>query len=84
MDSYEIIGLIAAILTTGAFVPQVYKTWKSKSVDDISMTMYSVLFIGVVLWLLYGISLNSLPIILANSITGILVLMVIIFKFRFK
>ncbi len=84
MDIYEIIGLIAAILTTAAFVPQVYKTWKSKSVDDISMTMYSVLFIGVVLWLLYGISLNSLPIILANSITGILVLMVIIFKFKYK
>lgn len=81
---YEIIGLIAAILTTAAFVPQVYKTWKTKSVEDISLTMYSVLFIGLMLWLTYGISLNSLPIIVANSVTGILVLMVIFFKFRYK
>ncbi len=81
---YEIIGLIAAILTTAAFVPQVYKTWKTKSVEDISLTMYSVLFIGLMLWLTYGISLNSLPIIIANSVTGILVLMVIFFKFRYK
>jgi len=84
MDIYELLGLIAAILTTAAFVPQVYKTWKTKSVDDISLTMYSVLFVGLMLWLVYGISLNSLPIIIANSVTGILVLMVIVFKFRYK
>ncbi len=84
IDTYEIIGLLAAILTTAAFVPQVYKTWKTKSVEDISLTMYTVLFIGLVLWLAYGISLNSLPIIIANSVTGILVLMVIVFKFRYK
>ena len=84
MDIYEILGLIAAILTTAAFVPQVYKTWKTKSVDDISLTMYSVLFVGLILWLIYGISLNSLPIIIANSVTGVLVLLVIIFKFRYK
>ncbi len=84
MDIYEIIGLVAAFLTTGAFVPQVYKTWKTKSTDDISLTMYSVLFIGLMLWLAYGISLNSLPMILANSFTGVLVLMVIVFKFKYK
>ncbi len=84
MDIYEIIGLVAAFLTTGAFVPQVYKTWKTKSTDDISLTMYSILFIGLMLWLAYGISLNSLPMILANSFTGVLVLMVIVFKFRYK
>ena len=84
MDVYEIIGLLAAILTTGAFVPQVYKTWKTKSADDISFTMYLVLFIGLVLWLIYGIHLNSLPMILANSVTGILALMVLFFKWRYK
>ncbi len=84
MDIYEILGLVAAFLTTAAFIPQVYKTWKTKSVEDISLTMYSVLFIGLMLWLTYGISLNSLPIIIANSVTGILVLMVIFFKFRYK
>lgn len=84
MDVYEVIGLLAAILTTGAFVPQVYKTWKIKSTDDISLTMYLVLFIGLVLWLIYGIHLNSLPMILANSITGILALIVLFFKWRYN
>ena len=84
MDVYEIIGLLAAILTTGSFVPQVYKTWKMKSADDISLTMYLVLFIGLVLWLIYGIHLNSIPMILANSVTGILALIVLFFKWRYN
>ena len=84
MDGLEIVGLVAAVLTTGAFVPQVYKTWKIKSADDISLTMYLVLFVGLILWLIYGIHLNSLPMILANSITGILALIVLFFKLTYK
>jgi len=84
IDIYEIIGLIAALLTTIAFVPQVYKTWKSKSADSLSLTMYIIFFIGIVLWLIYGIHLNSLAIILANSITSVLALLLIIFKLKFK
>ncbi|NQW35376.1 MAG: SemiSWEET transporter [Flavobacteriales bacterium] len=84
IDTYEIIGLIAALCTTVAFVPQVYKTWKSKSVDNLSLTMYTVFFIGVLLWLIYGIHLNSLAIILANSFTSVLALLLIIFKLRYK
>ena len=83
-DIYEIIGLIAAAITTASFVPQVYKTWKSKSVESLSLTMYTAFFIGIVLWLIYGIHLDSLPMILANSITAVLALMLIIFKFRYK
>lgn len=84
IDNYEIMGLIAALLTTASFVPQVYKTWKSKSADSLSLTMYIVFFIGVILWLLYGIHLNSLAMIIANSITAVLALMLIFFKFRYK
>lgn len=84
MDGFEIVGLVAAVLTTAAFVPQVYKTWKIKSANDISLTMYLVLFIGLILWLIYGIYLNSFPIILANSVTGILVLIVLFFKWRYN
>ena len=80
----EIIGLIAASLTTAAFVPQVYKTWKTKSVDELSLTMYLVFFTGIVLWLTYGIFINSLSIILANTITGLLVLLLIYFKLKYK
>jgi len=84
IDIYEIIGLIAALFTTIAFVPQVYKTWKSKSADSLSLTMYIVFFIGIVLWLIYGIHLNSLAIILANSITSVLALLLIVFKLKFR
>ncbi len=80
----EIIGLIAASLTTAAFVPQVYKTWKTKSVDELSLTMYLVFFTGIVLWVIYGIFINSLSIILANTITGLLVLLLIYFKLKYK
>jgi len=84
IDSYEIIGLIAAVLTTAAYVPQVYKTWKTKSAGNISLTMYIAMFIGILLWLIYGIHLNSLAMILANSVTAILTLIILIFKFRYK
>lgn len=84
MDSIEIIGLVAAVCTTTAFVPQVYKVFKTKSTADISLTMYSVLFVGLVLWFFYGVEKDSLAIMLANAITGILVGCVIIFKLKYK
>lgn len=84
IDSVEIIGLIAAILTTSAFVPQVIKTWKTKDVEGLSLTMYSVFFVGIVLWLVYGILIESLSVILANVITAILALILVYFKIRFK
>ena len=65
---FEIIGLLAAFLTTSAFIPQVYKIYKEKKADGISLTMYVILFIGVLLWLLYGILIGSLSIIIANGI----------------
>jgi len=84
IDLFEIIGLIAAVLTTSAFVPQVFKIWKSKSVDDLSLPMYIIFFIGIVLWLIYGIHLNSLAMILSNIVTGVLALLLIIFKIRYN
>jgi MtN3 and saliva related transmembrane protein len=84
MDGIEILGLIAATLTTAAFVPQVYKTWKNKSVEDISLTMYTVLLIGVLLWLVYGINIHSLPVILANAITSTLLILMVIMKIKYK
>jgi len=84
IDNYEIVGLLAALLTTASFVPQVYKTWKSKSADSLSLTMYLVFFVGIILWLIYGIHLKSLSMIIANSITAVLALLLIIFKLRFK
>ena len=84
IDQFEIIGLVAGVLTTSAFVPQVYKTWKSKSADGLSLTMYLVFFVGIILWLIYGIYIPSLAMILANAVTGFLALLLILFKLRFK
>lgn len=84
METIEIIGLIAATCTTVAFVPQVYKALREKSTADISLTMYLVLFVGLILWLVYGIHHNSLAIILANTITGVLVLIMLYLKLKHK
>ena len=84
MDSFEIVGFVAAFLTTSSFVPQVYKAWKTKEVKDISLTMYLAMAVGVCLWLAYGIHLNSPSIIAANTVTLVLVVMMIVFKFRYK
>ncbi|MDG1337297.1 MAG: SemiSWEET family transporter, partial [Flavobacteriaceae bacterium] len=59
---YEVIGLSAAFLTTSAFIPQVYKIYKEKNADGISLTMYIILFIGVILWFVYGLLIGSLSI----------------------
>ena len=84
IDKFEIIGLVAAVLTTSAYVPQVYKTWKTKSAGNISLTMYIDMFSGIILWLIYGIHLNSLAMIVANIVTAILTLIILIFKLRYK
>ena len=84
MENIEILGLVAATLTTGAFVPQVYKTWKNKSVKDISLSMYTVLLMGLLLWIVYGFYINSLPIIAANIITATLSVLIVITKIEYK
>ncbi len=84
MPTIEIIGLIAATCTTVAFVPQVYKAIKHKSTADISLTMYLVLMVGLLLWLVYGIYHHSLAIILANTVTGVLVVIMLFLKIKHK
>jgi len=84
IDKFEIIGLTAALLTTAAYVPQAYKAWKTKSAGNISLTMYIAMFIGIILWLIYGIHLQSLAMILANSIAAVLTLMILIFKIKYR
>lgn len=84
MERIEIIGLIAASLTTASYLPQVFKVLKDKSAKDISMAMYLVMFTGVILWLVYGIYHNSAPIVFANCITAVLTFAVIVLKLRYK
>lgn len=74
------IGSLAGILTTVAFIPQVAKTWKTRSTDDISLLMFLLFNGGVLLWLIYGVLLHSTPIIVANSITFCLSMSILTIK----
>jgi MtN3 and saliva related transmembrane protein len=84
MSGIEIMGIIAGGLTTTSLVPQVVKTYKSRSAADLSLKMFSLFSLGVLLWLIYGFINKDLPIILANSVTLLLALTLLFFKFRFK
>lgn len=80
----EIVGFVAAILTTLAYLPQVIKTWKSKSAADLSLGLFSILTTGVFLWLVYGIMIGNAPIIASNVITLLLTGSMLYFKLRYK
>ena len=84
MDATTFLGLIAGSLTTVAFVPQVLKTWRSKSGNDISLGMFLLFSAGVLMWLIYGILIDALPVILANGITLLLSLAILSLKLRYR
>lgn len=83
IDYIEIIGLVAAVLTTAAFLPQVYKTWKTKDVSSFSLPMFLIFFVGIVLWFVYGILMKSPAMILANSITIVSSFLLLYFKIKY-
>jgi MtN3 and saliva related transmembrane protein len=70
--SVEFLGSLAGICTTFAFLPQVIKVIKTRSVNDISISMYIIFCSGLALWIIYGIYLKSMPLILANVMTLVL------------
>ncbi|TDS12023.1 MtN3 and saliva related transmembrane protein [Maribacter caenipelagi] len=82
----EIIGILAGVFTTVAAVPQIFRAWKTKKVDDVSPKMFLVLTIGVLLWTLYGIMKQDAPIIITNGISTLLniTMLVLILKFKKK
>lgn len=86
MEWKEIIGYLAGVFTTIAAIPQIYKVWKTKQVEDISAKMFFTLFTGVALWTVYGIAKMDWPIIVFNGICAILhgTMLLMIFKFRKK
>ncbi|HOP07681.1 MAG TPA: SemiSWEET transporter [candidate division Zixibacteria bacterium] len=84
MDTKTIIGLIAGALTTVSFLPQVLKTWRSRSTHDLSLSMYLAFSSGVVLWLVYGVMISSLPVILTNTVTLALTAVILALKLRYR
>jgi MtN3 and saliva related transmembrane protein len=84
MNIIDFLGLAAGSLTTTAFLPQVIKTWKSRSAKDLSLGMFSLFCLGVLLWLIYGLVVRDIPVIAANLLTLMLATTLLVFKFRFK
>ncbi len=84
MDYTIFLGYLAGALTTLAFLPQLIKVLKSKSTHDISLAMFIVICTGISLWLVYGILIDSLPIILANIVTLAIAGMILLLKIKYR
>jgi len=84
MDTTILIGYMAGTLTTISFLPQVIRSWRTRSTHDISFVMLTLFGLGMLLWAVYGFWLGSLPIILANTITFALVVVLVAMKVRYK
>jgi len=84
MELIQIIGNIAAVCTTWAFLPQVIQVIKTHDTKSISLWMYIFFIFWVSLWLIYWILLNELPIILANFFTLVLASIILVYKIKYK
>jgi MtN3 and saliva related transmembrane protein len=82
MENTELIGYFAATLTTASFAPQAYLVWKTRNVESVSLGMYTLISIGLSLWLTYGFMIKSWPVMLANGVTLLLTLFILAMKLR--
>jgi len=84
MKLIDLVGTLAAVLTTASFLPQAWHTFKSKDVSGVSLGMYSVFTVGVALWLVYGILLQAWPVVISNCITLALASAILVMKLRYR
>ena len=84
MDTITILGLFAAFFTTASYVPQAIKTIRSKDTKDIALSMYIMLCIGGLLWLIYGIYSKNWPIMISKGIYLLFSCIILIFTIKFK
>jgi MtN3 and saliva related transmembrane protein len=84
MNFTTVIGLLAAFCTTVSYVPQLKKCWDTGSAGDLSFKMFSTLAVGIALWIVYGVMRSDMVIILANSVSLLLLLGILAFKVREK
>lgn len=80
----DIVGYAAGLLTTAAFAPQVLQVVRTRSTKDISLGMYVIISIGISLWLVHGLQVGSMPVVAANAVTLVLVLVILAMKLRYK
>lgn len=84
MQVPDLVGYLAAFLTTCSFLPQAWLTFRTRDVSGISLGMYSVFTVGVALWLAYGVLLAAWPVIAANAVTLALALAILGMKLRYR
>jgi MtN3 and saliva related transmembrane protein len=84
MDSTQIIGLVAGILTASSLLPQVFKTLKDKKCEDVSLAMLFVLQAGIILWIVYGIKRDDFPIIATNSFSLLVNITMVVLRIKYK
>ncbi len=78
--SLDVIGYVAAALTTGSFLPQAWLTFRTRDVSGISLGMYAMFTLGIAFWLAYGVRLGAWPIIVANAVTLVLASLILAMK----
>ncbi len=83
MTSLDLLGLVASVFTTSSFIPQVWRTWKTRDVSGISLPTYLIITIGLALWLVYGILRGDLPLIVANAVMVVLTGAITVMKLMF-
>lgn len=83
MTAADALGLLAGVLTTLAFVPQVIRVWRTRSARDLSLASFAIFTVGVALWLAYGIAIGALPVIVANAVTLVLAGAILVMKLVF-
>ena len=84
MNTITIIGFLAGICVTISVIPQIVTVWKTKKVQNVSLLMFSILTFGIMLWITYGILKNDIPIIITNSISLMLNLVMLYFIMRYR
>lgn len=79
----EFIGFVAGMVTFSAQIPQVIKSWRTKRTYDISLPLYSLLFVGIALWITYGWFTNTIAVFVMNCVLEVLISMMIYLKLRY-
>ncbi|MFQ5681164.1 MAG: SemiSWEET family sugar transporter [Candidatus Omnitrophota bacterium] len=83
MNYIDIFGLVAGALTTGSFLPQIIKIYRTKKTEDLSLGMYAILTLGIFLWAVYGVASHTMPIVAANSLATAFCVYILAMKIRY-
>ncbi len=80
----QLVGIVAGIFTSSSLMPQLIKTFKTKTAEEISLMMLITLMLGIGLWIYYGILRKDLPIIVTNGFSFTLNIILIVLRIKYK